>query len=169
MNLSLSFEILKYFGHVGVYLHQKRTFIVPYLTGHGVAEDVVPLASHLDILPGNTLYAALLMSTSATPSTLSVVPLSSCFDTRPGNNPYTASSTSASATPSALLVVPLSSRLDTLLGDNPYSASSMSTSITDSISSSASASHRNPSGSDSFGLVRPARSNAHSRDYRGSF
>ena len=30
MNLSLSFEILKYFGHVGVYLHQKRTFIVPY-------------------------------------------------------------------------------------------------------------------------------------------
>ena len=41
--------------------------------------------------------------------------------------------------------------------------------ITDSISSSTSASRRNPSGSDSFGPVRPARSNAHSRDYRGLF
>ena len=30
MNLSLSFELLKCFGHVRVYLHQKRTFIVPY-------------------------------------------------------------------------------------------------------------------------------------------
>ena len=54
-------------------------------------------------------------------------------------------------------------------GNNPYSASSTSTSITDSFSSSVSASRQKPSGSDSFGPVRPARSNARSQEYRGSF
>ena len=97
------------------------------------------------------------------------VPLASHLDMLPGDSPNAASSTSASATPSALAVVPFSSRFDSLSGDNPYSALSTSMSITDSISSSASASCRNPSGSDSFGLVCPARSNARSREYRGSF
>ena len=97
------------------------------------------------------------------------VPLASHLDVPPGNSPNAASSMSASAAPSALAVVPFSSRLDSLSGDNPYSASSTSTSITDSFSSSASASRRKPSGSDSFGPVRPARSNARSREYRGSF
>ena len=98
-----------------------------------------------------------------------IVPLASHLDVPPGDTPNAASSTSTSATPSALSVVPLSSHFDTLPGNNPYSTSSMSTSITNSISSSASASRRNPSGSDSFGPVRPARSNARSLDYRGSF
>ena len=98
-----------------------------------------------------------------------VVPLASRLDVPPGDTLNAASSTSMLATPSALAVVPLSSRFDTLPGDNPYSASSTSMSITDSISSSASASRRNPSGSDSFGPVHPARSNARSLDYRGSF
>ena len=74
-----------------------------------------------------------------------------------------------SVIPSILSVAPLSSRFDTLPSDNPYSASSMSTSITNSISSSASAPHRNTSGSDSFGPVCPAKSNARSQDYRGPF
>ena len=98
-----------------------------------------------------------------------VVPLASHLDIPPGDTPNAALSTSTSATPSALAVVPFSSCFGTLSGDNPYSASSTSTLITDSISSSVSASRRNPSGSDSFGPVRPARSNARSRDYRGSF
>ena len=98
-----------------------------------------------------------------------VVPLASCLDVPLGDTPNATSSTSTLATPSALTVVPLSSHIDALPGDNPYSASLTSTSITDSISSSASASRRNPSGSDSFGPVRPARSNARSRDYRGLF
>ena len=98
-----------------------------------------------------------------------VVPLASCLDVPLGDTLNAASSTSMSATPSALSVVPLSSHFDTLPGDNPYSTSSTSTSSTDSISSSTSASCRNPSGSDSLGPVRPARSNACSRDYRGLF
>ena len=88
-----------------------------------------------------------------------VVPLASHLDVPPGDTLNATSSMSASATPSALAVVPFSSRFDTLSGNNPYSASLMSMSITDSISSSVSASCRNPSGSDSFGPVRPARSN----------
>ena len=98
-----------------------------------------------------------------------VVPIASRFDVPSGDTPNAASSTSTSATPSALTLVPLSSRFDALPGDHPYSASSTSMSITESISSSASASHQNPSGSDSFGPARPARSNARSLDYRGSF
>ena len=89
------------------------------------------------------------------------VPLASHLDVPPGDSPNAASSMSASATPSALAVVLFSSRFDSLSGDNPYSASLMSMSITDSISSSVSASCRNPSGSDLFELVCPARSNAH--------
>ena len=64
------------------------------------AEDVVPLASCLDIPPGDTPYATSSTSTSATPSALSVVPLSSRFDTLPGDNPYSASSTSTLITDS---------------------------------------------------------------------
>ena len=90
------------------------------------------------------------------------VPLASHLDVLPGDTPNAASLTSASATPSTLAVVPFSSRFDALSGDNPYSASLTSTLITDCISSSASASHQNPSGSDSFGPVCPARSNARS-------
>ena len=90
------------------------------------------------------------------------VPLASHLDVPPRNSPNAALSMSALATPSTLTMVPFSSRLDSLSGDNPYSASSTSTSITDSFSSSTSASCRKPSGSDSFGPVCPARSNARS-------
>ena len=96
-----------------------------------------------------------------------VAPLSSRFNVPPGDTPYSASLMSMLAIPSILLVAPLSSHFDTLPGDNPYSALLMSTSITNSISSSVSASHRNLSGSDSFGPVYPTKSNACSRDYRG--
>ena len=64
------------------------------------AEDVVPLASCLDVLPGDTPNAAWSTSTSATPSTLVVVPFSSRFDTLSGDNPYSALSMSTSITDS---------------------------------------------------------------------
>jgi len=66
-------------------------------------------------------------------------------------------------------VAPFFPRPDNLASDEPTSAPSTSTSATPSILSSTSASSRNPSGSDSFGPDRSARSNTRSRDYRGSF
>jgi hypothetical protein len=64
------------------------------------AKDEVPLASHLDVPPGNSPNAASSMSASATPSALVVVPFSSRLDSLSGNNPYSASSTSMSITDS---------------------------------------------------------------------
>jgi len=65
-------------------------------------------------------------------------------------------------------LVPFIPRLDYSAGDNVTPTPSTSTSATPSVFSSASASSRNPSGPDTFGPVRSARSNARSRDYRGS-
>jgi len=62
-------------------------------------------------------------------------------------------------------VAPFFPRPDNLASDEPTSAPSTSTSATPSILSSTSASSRNPSGSDSFGPDRSARSNTRSRDY----
>jgi len=66
-------------------------------------------------------------------------------------------------------MTPFFSRPAELAGEASTSAPSTSTSATPSAFSSASADSRNHSGSGSPGPERPTRSNARSRDYRGSF